>query len=145
VYSVGPVTLGTITTMIFLRGETYMYEGGGRWIETEIEVSDQETTHANFDFDGSYDASIEGVVTVNGVPAKSSAVRVSATLGNGDRAIVQVFCLDDGSYRMDGVPAGSLEGETRPNSADGEYLGIFDFNVVTRSGETTQYDINIEL
>lgn len=142
-YAVGPVTPGTINTMISLRGETYPHDAG-RWLEAEVEIEDQETTHADFDFDGSYDAVIEGIMTVDEAPTKRSLVRVWATLENGNRVVVQTFCGDDGRYRLDGVPAGALDGLVRPTTSGGEYLGVFNFTVVTRSGETTQHDINIE-
>lgn len=107
-------------------------------------MSEGSTIVADFDFVTRYGAALEGTVHVDGIPAKSARLRAWAVLPNGDEAGFYSSLEEDGSYRIDMVPTGTVNLDILwIRTRTGEYLNPEGVVVETRNGAITRRDIDI--
>ena len=100
-------------------------------------------THANFDFCTGDDAAMEGTVLIDGVVPKYATVRVRVTRSDGIVAMFSTSSNENGRYRLQGIPAGSLECEINAQTPESQYLEPRFLTVETRSGQTTIQDTDV--
>lgn len=115
--------------------------GCEEWLETEVEFIDGQTATVDFDFWSGYDAAIEGTVLSEGTPMPSAQVWVSIERADGVRGYWSAMSGQNGHYRLEGVPAGVLEGRILGRLPDGPDIDRV-FTVETRSGDVTQLDLD---
>ena len=141
-YTLTGLTPGATLVHCYLDTQEAPVTAGSRWLESRVSIVSGQTIRADFHFLSGYDATVQGTVLIEGVPAASAQVSVWFERAGGTRHYFGATTDEHGAYRLEGVPAGPLDGRVTGRTSAGRSFER-SFALRTNAGEVTEQDIEI--
>ena len=141
-YKLTALTPGRVALRAYMSRE-FLPAGLELWLEKAIDITEDGVSTADFHFEGRHNALVEGTVVCGDDTIQGGQIELRADCGDGFQVCYCVMVQPDGHYRVEGLPAGTLQGRIRGKLGRGPSVDR-EFTVQAQQGRLLQQDVIIE-